>query len=87
MASYNIIWKRSALKELRALPKVSVQRIITTVEQLSNNPLPSGVRKIAGAQHTYRVREGDYRIIYTIIAAVLTIEIIRIGHRKDVYDH
>lgn len=87
MASYNIIWKRSALKELRALPKVSVQRIITTVEQLSNNPLPSGVRKIAGAQHTYCVREGDYRIIYTIIAAVLTIEIIRIGHRKDVYDH
>ena len=61
-------------------------KILRAVEHLPSNPLPAGVRKLVGAQHTYRLREGDYRIIYTITASALLIEIIRIGHRKDVYD-
>jgi len=86
MASYKIEWKRSAVKELRALPKNAVERMLKAVEQLSAEPCPIGVRKLVGSEHTYRIREGDYRIIYTVTASSLVIEIIRVGHRKDVYD-
>ena len=86
MDSYRIEWKRSATKELRSLPTHMVQRIVTAVTQLSANPFPPGVRKLAGTQHTYRIREGDYRVVYTVTASTLVIEIIRVTHRKEVYD-
>ena len=86
MASYTIEWKRSAVKELRALPGDAVKRILQAVEQLAANPYPVGVRKLVGAERTYRIREGNYRIIYTVTAAALLIEVIRVGHRKDIYD-
>ena len=86
MASYKIEWKRSAVKELRNLPNDAIERILKAVEQLSVNPYPAGVRKLVGSEHTYRIRQGDYRIIYTITASSLIVEIIRVGHRKDVYD-
>lgn len=85
MASYQIEWKRSALKEIKKLPKDTVVRIIQTVESLSTDPLPVGVRKLIGTEYTYRVRVGDYRVIYNIFENRLTIEIVRVGHRKDVY--
>lgn len=85
MALYKIEWKQSAVRELRGLPRSAVERIIEAVEKLATNPYPTGARKMVNAKRTYRVREGDYRIIYTI-ASSLTIEIIRVGHRKDVYD-
>ena len=86
MASYKIEWKRSAAKELRTLPRDVVERILKAVEHLSIEPYPSGVRKLVGAVHTYRIREGNYRVIYTVTASSLVIEIIRVGHRKGVYD-
>lgn len=86
MASYSIQWKRSAEKELRRLPKEVIPRIVQAVENLSRNPYPPGVRKLVGSEHTYRVREGDYRIVYDVRETVLTIEIIRVRHRKDVYE-
>ncbi len=86
MESYKVEWKRSAVKELKQLPKESVERILKAVEQLPVDPYPSGVRKLVGSEHTYRIREGSYRIIYSIVASTLVIEIIRVGHRKDVYD-
>jgi mRNA interferase RelE/StbE len=86
MVSFNIEWKRSAVKELRSLPKDAIERILKAVEQLSANPYPAGVRKLVGSEHTYRIRLGDYRVIYTITASSLIVEIIRVGHRKDVYD-
>ena len=63
MALYKVEWKRSAVKELRGLPKDAVERILKAVEQLSENPYPTGVRKLVGSEHTYRMREGDYRIL------------------------
>jgi mRNA interferase RelE/StbE len=63
-----------------------VGRILEAVEQLSTDPYPSGVRKLVGSEHTYRIRVGDYRIIYSILASALLIEIIRVGHRRDVYN-
>lgn len=86
MASYKVEWKRSAVKELRDLPKSAVERILKAVEQLSANPYPVGVRKLVGSEHTYRLREGDYRVIYTVTSSSLIIEVIRVGHRKDVYN-
>lgn len=86
MASYKVEWKRSAVKELRDLPKDAVERILKAVEQLTGNPYPIGVRKLVGAEHTYRIREGNYRVLYTVTASSMVVEIVRVGHRKDVYD-
>jgi mRNA interferase RelE/StbE len=85
MASYSIAWKRSAAQELKKLPREVVGRILKVVEQLATEPYPSGVRKLVGAEHTYRIRVGDYRIIYSVMASALIIEIIRVGHRRDIY--
>ncbi len=85
MDSYRIEWKRSTIKELRSLPTHIVLRIVAAVTQLSANPFPLGIRKLSGAHHTYRIREGDYRVIYTVTSSALLIEVIRVAHRKDVY--
>ena len=85
MVSYSIEWKSSAKKELRRLPKKAINNIITAVGKLPNNPQPAGSRKIIGTEHTYRQRIGDYRIVYSIESNRLVIEVVRVGHRKDVY--
>ena len=86
MDSYSIEWRRSAAQKLKKLPREVVGRILKAVEQLSTEPYPSGVRKLVGAEHTYRIRAGDYRIIYSVsvMASALIIEIIRVGHRRDI---
>jgi mRNA interferase RelE/StbE len=86
MASYKVEWKRSAVKELRDLPKDAVERILKAIERLSDNPYPIGVRKLVGAEHTYRIREGNYRVLYTVTTSSLIVQIIGVGHRKDIYD-
>lgn len=85
MASYQIRWKSSAQKELRRLPQTAVTRIVTAVSQLTSDPHPPGSRKLIGSEYTYRIRVGDYRVIYDVQGSDLVIEIIRVGHRKDVY--
>ena len=85
MASYNIEWKHSAKKELKKLPRTTISKIITAVEELPKNLFPKGSRKIIGAEHTYRIRIGDYRIVYSVEFGKLVIEIIRVRHRKNVY--
>jgi mRNA interferase RelE/StbE len=82
---YSIEWKRSAARELRALPREVAARILRTVEGLRMNPFPAGVRKLSGAEHTYRIREGSYRVIYSVYTSRLVVEVIRVGHRRDVY--
>ena len=85
MPSYKVLWKRSAVKELKQLPKEVIKKISQTVTDLSGDPLPVGVRKLTGSEHTFRIRLGDYRIVYSLLSGELTIEIIRVGHRKDIY--
>jgi mRNA interferase RelE/StbE len=85
MVSYQIEIKPSASKELEKLPRQIIPRIITAINELGKNPYPQGVRKLTGFEHTYRIRVGDYRILYNIYEKRLVIEIIRIRHRKDVY--
>ncbi len=86
MDSYKIAWKRSAIKELKYLPKEVVVKIVQAVGQLTENPFPVGVKKLVGSERTYRIREGSYRVIFSVEPSSLVIEIIRVGHRKDVYD-
>ena len=85
MASYKIEWKRSAAKDLKKVPKDTLPRILQAVEQLIPDPFPPGVRKLVGSEHTYRIRVGDYRVIYSIASSIFVIEIIRVRHRKDVF--
>ncbi len=85
MASYRIEIKPSALKELEKLPRQVILRAIAAIKGLGENPYPPGVKKLSGFDHTYRVRVGDYRIMYDIFEDRLIIEIIRVKHRKDVY--
>ena len=85
MGSYNIEWKHSAARELRRLPPEAVLRILQAVEQLATEPYPHGVRKLVGSERTYRIRVGDYRVVYNVVSLTLIIQIIRVGHRRDIY--
>ena len=85
MASYHIEWKPPALKELKRLPRDVIRRIIAAVEALGINAFPQGVVRIKGYHHVYRIRIGDYRVVYTVEDDILRIEIIRVRHRRDVY--
>jgi mRNA interferase RelE/StbE len=68
MDTYSIEWKASAIHELKRIDHKMVARIIAVIEGLKKNPLPAGVRKLQGSLMTYRVRAGDYRIVYEILA-------------------
>jgi mRNA interferase RelE/StbE len=78
MASYRIEWKPSAARELKRLPREVIPRVVRVVGELATNPLPQGVIKLKGSQTTYRIRVGDYRVIYTVIADILVVEIVRV---------
>ncbi len=85
MTSYRVEWKQSAQKELRKLQRDLILRILNVVETLVEDPYPPGSRKLHGAEYTYRLRVGDYRIVYLVYSDLRKIEIVKIGHRKDVY--
>jgi mRNA interferase RelE/StbE len=85
MALYKIEWKRSAIKELRGLEKDIIKKILTEVGKLAGNPHPAGSKKLRGSKYSYRLKMGNYRVVYKVSASVLTIEIIRVGHRREIY--
>ena len=83
--AFRIEWKKSTRKDLRKLPSATVDKIIGAVEDLAENPFPHGVEKLSGSEHAYRIRLGDYRIVYEVVAESKLIEAQRVRHRKDVY--
>ena len=85
MANYEIQIAKSVLKTLKTLPAIDVKKIISTIQALALDPFPNGCRKISGEQSTYRVRQGNYRVIYEIEDHKMLILILKVGHRKDVY--
>jgi mRNA interferase RelE/StbE len=85
MASFSVQWRTSTKKDLRKLPSREVQRVLVEVESLADNPFPHGSEKLAGTEHTHRIRVGDYRVIYEVSAEARVVEIQRVRHRKDVY--
>ena len=84
MANYKIIIKSSAAKELKRLPKTDVQRITSKIQALSKEPRPQGCEKLS-AQERYRIRQGNYRIIYSIEDDKLIVYVVKIAHRGSVY--
>lgn len=85
MGSYSIRFLRPAEKDLRRIQKSRIPTILETIEALEENPRPAGCRKLVGSESAYRIRVGDYRVIYTIEDTIRIVEIDRIRHRKDVY--
>lgn len=84
MASYKLLIKPSAAKELEALPPKDRKRIATRIQHLASEPRPAGTEKLSG-QEKYRMRQGNYRILYSVDDNQLALVIVRIGHRRDVY--
>ena len=84
MAGYRVFFKRSVEKDLVCLPKKDVMRILDRIKTLEENPRPSGCEKLAG-QERYRLRQGHYRIVYSIQDNELTVWVVKVGHRKDIY--
>jgi len=85
VAKYRILLKPSAVKEIEAIsPKKDRQRIVSRISKLAENPRPPGCEKLSG-QDKYRIRQGRYRIVYSIEDQNLVVYVVKIGHRKDVY--
>jgi mRNA interferase RelE/StbE len=85
MTDYAITFARSARRELETLDASVVRRVISKIEALAQVPRPSGSRKLQGEQNLWRIRIGDYRIVYSVDDRQRTVDIIRIRHRRDVY--
>ena len=84
MASYSILLTRSAAKELERVSTKDRERIVTKIGGLAHNPRPVGVEKLSG-DDKYRIRQGDYRILYEIVDAELIVTVVRVGNRREVY--
>ena len=84
MASFELRFKPSVAKDLRGIPRGDVQRILARIEALRNDPRPTGCEKLSG-QERYRVRQGHYRILYRVADTELVVEIVKVGHRREVY--
>ncbi|MBS1532011.1 MAG: type II toxin-antitoxin system RelE/ParE family toxin [Bacteroidetes bacterium] len=85
MPSYQIIISKPAQKQLDKFSDNIAEQLIEVIYKLADDPRPFGCKKLKGREG-YRVRSGNYRIIYDIIDNILTVNIIAVGHRKDIYD-
>jgi mRNA interferase RelE/StbE len=84
MAEYRIYFKKSVEKDFRAIPKKDLRKIVVRIQDLASDPRPTGHEKLTG-QERYRIRQGHYRIVYSIQDKEFTVWVVKIGHRKDVY--
>ena len=84
MASYSIQIKRSAAKELAELPLDDRRRVVARIQALATDPRPRGCEKLSG-EEKYRIRQGAVRILYEIRDRDVTVVVVKIGHRRDVY--
>jgi mRNA interferase RelE/StbE len=84
MAEYKVYFKESVEKDLKVIPKKDIKKILQRIALLVEEPRPMGCEKLTG-QERYRLRQGNYRIVYSIQDTELTVWIVKIGHRKDIY--
>lgn len=85
MEPFSIKWKSSAKKELKKIDRTEISKILSEIEKLSKEPYPTNHKKLLGTEYIYRIKIGNYRVIYSIENDELIIEIIRVRHRKEVY--
>lgn len=84
--AYRISFKPAAERQLRRLPRQVQVRLIERIDELAGNPYPSGVKKLKAKVDLFRIRVGDYRIIYTVQGDKFVVLIVRVGDRRDIYD-
>jgi mRNA interferase RelE/StbE len=85
MAEYSVVFARSARKELERLGQPQLSRIFRRIEALARIPRPEGCRKLQGASNLWRIRAGDYRVLYAVDDAEKIVDIIAVRHRSDAY--
>lgn len=86
MAAYSLTIKSSAAKELQGVSdKATFSRLIKKIKSLATQPRPSGSERLAGRSNLYRVRQGNYRVIYSVDDRSRVVDIVKVGHRRDVY--
>jgi mRNA interferase RelE/StbE len=86
MAAYRLYFRESVEKDFAGIPKSDLKKILQRIKTLAEDPRPSGCEKLTG-QDRYRVRQGRYRILYTIQDQGLTVWVVKVGQRKDIYRH
>ena len=84
MGSYRLTLRQSAVKELESLPRRDLARVMNRIKVLADNPRPPACEKLSG-QERYRVRQGDYRILYEVNDSDQVVTVVKIGHRREVY--
>lgn len=84
MAVYSVLIKKSAAKELEAVPKKEREKLIAKIRNLAGNPRPEGSEKLAG-DDKYRIRQGVYRVLYEVDDAIVVVTVVRVAHRREVY--
>jgi len=86
VAGYRLVIKTSAVKELENIePRTLRRRLVAVIQALAADPRPLGCEKLAGAVAAYRVRQGDYRTVYTIDDKARVVLVVKVGHRREVY--
>jgi mRNA interferase RelE/StbE len=84
MAAYKIFFKKSVEKDFKVIPKKDLIKILKSIEALAEEPRPPGCEKLSG-QQKYRLRQGRYRILYSVQDDELSIWVVKVGHRKNIY--
>lgn len=85
METYRIVIKQSAAKEIERIQREDRVRIVERIRSLAFDPRPAGIRKLSG-QEKYRIRQGSYRILYQIIDQELIVQVVKVVHRRDIYE-
>ena len=83
---YRVTFAASARRELIGLAANAIERIQPKIRELANDPRPPGCKKLRGAKNLWRIRVGDYRVVYTIDGIAKKVDVTRIAHRREVYD-
>jgi len=82
---YRVLLERTAEKDLSRLSSEMHDRVIAAIQSLATNPRPRGCRKLAGSKHDWRIRVGDYRVVYEIADEIRVVRVNRVRHRREVY--
>lgn len=84
--TYRIDFTTAAARQVKKLPRPARERVLQLIEALAEDPRPHGARKLVGEETAWRIRVGDYRVIYDVFDDELTVTVVRAGHRRDVYE-
>ena len=83
--TYRVDLTAAAARQIKKLPRPARDRVLDAIEDLAEDPRPHGARKLVGEQHAWRVRVGDFRVIYDVLDTELTVTVVRTAHRREVY--